>query len=213
MRAHIIFHSIGGHTYDLAEAIAEGVRRVPGCEASLYRVPETFDEETLTRLGSESERFDHIPVAQWGDAEPILEADAIILGAPTHFGRMSSQLQDYLDHTAAPPWLNGDLIGKVGAAFTSTASQNGGAEETIRGMQTTLMHFGMVVVPMPNRHDIFEMRQIDVVVGGTQYGASCAVGGGEAMRPVHDYEKNLGRLHGEFIAKVALALELGRKQM
>lgn len=213
MRAHIIFHSISGHTYDLAEAIVEGVRSVSGCEAYLFRVPETYDIKTLSHLNPEIERFEHVPVAEWGDLKPILEADALILGGPTYFGRMSSQIHDYLDHTAASPWLKGDMIGRAGAAFTSTASQNGGAEEAIRGMHTTLMHFGMVIVPLPNRHKIYEMRQHDVVIGGTQYGASCAVGGGKGARPVHEYEKNLGRLHGEFIARVALALQRGRKTM
>lgn len=213
MRAHIIFHSISGSTYGVAKAIAEGVRSVPGCEANLFRVPETFDEKTLAGLGWKKELLEDVPVVEWGDPKPLVDADAIILGGPTYFGNISSQLHDYLDHTAAELWLRGDLIGRVGAAFTATASQNGGAEEAIRGMHTTLMHFGLVVVPMPNRNGIPEMRQHDVPIGGTAYGASCAVGGGPTTRPVHEYEKNLARLHGEFIAKVALALELGRKEM
>lgn len=210
MKAVILFHSVSGHTYDLAEAIASGIRSVDNCTAELFRVYDPFSDAEVKYIKPCRERFAHIPEAKWFDISPIEGADAIILGGPVYFGQISSPVYDYLQHTTAPPWLEGTYNGKVGAAFTSCASQNGGAEEAIRNMHTTIMHYGMVVVPFPNRHDVPELRQHDIPSGGTPYGASSASGGGNTYHEVIPEEITLAHMHGAFIAKVARALEISK---
>ncbi len=211
MKAVILFHSISGHSYDLAQAIAEGVRSVPGCAAEIFRVYDPYTDDELKYIQPCRETFAHVPVASWGDISPVQGADAIIVGGPVYFGQISSPVYDYLQHTTAPPWLAGTYNGKAAAAFASCASQNGGAEEAIRNMHTTLMHYGMVIVPFPNNHGVLEMRQHDVPIGGTSYGASAANGMGPTYRRVNDMEKSLARQHGAYIARVALALKRSKE--
>jgi len=205
MKASIIFYSVSGRTYDLAEAIAEGVRSEEECEAKLYRVQDPFDKEETKYWAPKYERFANVSEAKWGDLTPF-DADAIIVGAPVFFGQMCAPLYDWFDHTTAKPWLEGTMRGKAAAAFCTCASQNGGAEMALHSFQVTLMHFGMVIVPFPNSHNVVEMREHDFPIGGTPYGATGSVGMGPTYRELCDMEKSLGRQHGAYIAKVAKAL-------
>ena len=81
------------------------------------------------------------PLIEGPDA--LAEYDAIIVGAPTRYGRMPSQMAAFWDTTGGV-WMRGALIGKVGSVFASTASQHGGQETTITSFHTTLLHHGMV---------------------------------------------------------------------
>lgn len=210
MKATILFTSVAGHTYDLAEAIAEGFRS-EGFEANLWRVQETFSDDDVKFWGAQRERFAHVQEAKWGDLTPLKDIDALFVGGPVYFGNISSSVYDWLQHTAAPPWLNGDLHTVPCAAFCSCASQNGGAEEAIRNMHTTLMHFGMPIIPFPSHHTIHEMRQHDMPIGGTVYGCSAANGMNATVRPVHEMEKTLARMHAAYVAKIAKALKTLRE--
>src|SRR5262245_61790770 len=136
MRIQVIFYSMYGHVYRLAEAVAEGARGVSGAEVALYQVAELVRDEALERTGAKQARaaFAHVPVAT--DPSIMAEADAIIFGSPTRFGNMTAQMRNFLDHTGQM-WAQGTLIGKVGSVFTSTATQHGGAETTITSFHNT----------------------------------------------------------------------------
>lgn len=211
MKASIIFYSVSGRTYDLAEAIAEGVRSIEDCEAQLYRVQDPFKPEETKFWAPKYEKFAHIPEAKWGDLTPFNDADAIIVGAPVFFGQFCAPLYDWFHHTTAGPWLAGSMRGKVGATFCTCASQNGGAEVAMHSFQITLMHFGLALVPFPNAHDIKELREHDFPMGGTPYGCSGSVGMGPTYRELVDMEKSLGRQHGAYIAMVAKALAANKE--
>jgi len=120
----IVFYSMYGHTRQMAEAVAVGVREVPGCEPIIKRVPETLSKEVLGKMGAlEAQKsMAHIPVVHVDD---LASADAIIFGTPTRFGNMCGQMRQFLDATGQL-WAKGSLVGKVGSVFASSATQHGG---------------------------------------------------------------------------------------
>lgn len=203
MKINIIIHSIYGHIYELAQAMAEGARTVAGSEVFIYQVPETLPESILTEMeGLETKKgFAHVPVAT---IENLLEADAIILGAPTYFGKMSAQMSAFLDQTGSL-WANGELINKIGSAFTSTADQNGGQEETLRGIHTTMLHHGMIIVGVPSSLKFLELHRTNEISGGTCYGASSVAGEGFTKR-VSANELAIAKLQGRHVAEITQKL-------
>jgi NAD(P)H dehydrogenase (quinone) len=147
VKVQVVFYSMYGHIYRMAEAVAEGARELEGAEVALYQVPELVPEEVLERSGAKAARsvFAHVPIIQ---PAQLAEADAIIFGAPTRFGNMCAQMRNFLDQTGGL-WAKGALIGKVGSVFTATATQHGGQETTLTSFHTTLLHHGMIIVGTP----------------------------------------------------------------
>ncbi len=173
MKMLIVFYSTYGHVYQMAQAVAEGARQVPGTDVDIRQVPETLTDEVLDKMGAvESKKvFSQVPVCT---VEELVKADAIIFGTPTRFGNMCGQMRQFLDATGQL-WANGSLIGKVGSVFVSTATQHGGQESTILSFHTTLLHHGFVVVGLP--YSFQGQMRIDEVTGGSPYGASTIAGG------------------------------------
>jgi NAD(P)H dehydrogenase (quinone) len=109
----------------------------------------------------------------------------------------------FLDRTGGL-WARGALNGKVGAAFTSTATQHGGQETTLFSLITNLLHFGMVVVGLP--YSFQGQSRLDEVTGGAPYGATTIAGGDGSRQPSEtelDGARYLGRYVAEIAAKVA----------
>lgn len=192
----VLYYSSYGHIEQMAQAVAEGARGA-GAQVDIKRVPETVPEEIAK--GAYFKLDQAAPVATVDDLENY---DAIILGAPTRYGRMPAQMAAFLDATGGL-WARGALNGKVGAAFTSTASQHGGQETTLFSMITNLLHFGMVIVGLPYSHQ-GQMR-IDEVVGGAPYGAT-TIAGGKGERQPSPTELDGARHQGELVAKTAAKL-------
>lgn len=205
MKTQIVFYSMYGHVYRMAEAVAQGVREVDGAEAILYQVPELVPEEALEKAGAKQTReaFAHIPIA---DPDQLGEADAIIFGTPTRFGNMCAQMRNFLDQTG-PLWMSGALVGKVGSVFISTASQHGGQETTITSFHTTLFHHGMIVVGVPYSEQ--RLLNMDEITGGTPYGAS-TLAAADGSRQPSENEIAIARFQGRHVAEIALALKQGR---
>ncbi len=137
-------------------------------------------------------------------AEPdeLANYDAIIVGTDTRYGRMSSQMANFFDRTGGL-WAEGALVGKLGAAFTSTASQHGGQETTLISILTNLLHHGLVVTGLPYSFQV--QLRLDQVTGGTPYGAS-TLAGGDGSRPVSDNERDGARFLGQHVAQLASRL-------
>jgi len=163
MKIQVVFYSMYGHVWRLAEAVAEGARQVDGAEGSLWQVPELVPDDVLDKSGAKPARaaFAHVPVAQ---PNQLADADAIVFGTPTRFGNMAAQMRNFLDQTGGL-WVRGALIGKVGGVFCSTGTQHGGQETTITSFHTTLLHQGMIIVGVPYA----EQRLVNMseVSGGT----------------------------------------------
>lgn len=201
VKVQVVFYSMYGHIYRMAEAVAEGAREVEGAEVTLLQVPELIPDESLIRTGAKAARdqFAHIPVAT---ADRLPEADAIIIGTPTRFGNMAAQMRNFWDQTGKL-WAQGALIGRVGSAFTSSATQHGGQESTILSTHITLLHHGMVIVGMPYS----EARQmgLEEIKGGSPYGASTITGGDGARFP-SDAELGMARFQGKHVTQIAKKL-------
>lgn len=201
MKVLIVFYSTYGHIYEMAKAVAEGVREIPGAEAILRRVPETLKPEILEKMGAAGFQasISHIPEATHADLEA---ADAIIFGTPTRFGNMIGQMRLFLDSTG-PLWTKGALVGKIGSVFSSTATQHGGQESTILSFHTTLLHHGMLVAGLP--YAFQGQTRIDEITGGSPYGASTIAGGsGERMPSANELDG--ARYQGRYVAGLAAKL-------
>ena len=198
----IVHYSMYGHIFKMAEAVAEGVRQVEGCEAVIKRVPETLSYEVLGMMGAldAQKSMAHIPVATVGD---LADADAIIFGTPTRFGNMCGQMRQFLDATGGL-WVKGTLVGKVGSVFASSATQHGGQESTILSFHTTLLHQGMVVVGLP--YTFAGQMGVGEITGCSPYGAS-TIAGGQGERMPSDNELAGARFQGAHVARIALKLK------
>ena len=200
-KIQVIFYSMYGHIFKMAEAVAAGAREVEDAQVDIYQVAELVPESTLERMGAKAARqvFAHIPLAK---VEQLPEADAILFGTPTRFGNMCAQMRNYLDQTGQL-WLKGSLIGKVGSVFTSTATQHGGQETTITSFHTTLLHQGMVIVGVPySEQGLLNMKEI---TGGSPYGAG-TLAGGDGSRQPSENELAIARFQGKHVAQIAKKL-------
>ena len=192
----VLYYSSYGHIETMANAVAEGARNA-GATADVMRVPETVPLEIAQKSYFKLDQA--APVATIADLEHY---DAIIVGTGTRFGRMSSQMAAFLDQ-AGGLWARGALNGKVGGAFTSSASQHGGNETTLFSIITNLLHFGMTIVGLDYGH-AGQMGH-EVVVGGAPYGAT-TIAGGQGERQPSDAELDGARYQGRRVAEVATKL-------
>jgi NAD(P)H dehydrogenase (quinone) len=200
-KVHVIFYSMYGHVWRLAEAIVEGAREVNGTDVQLFQVAETLPVEVLEKMGAvqAKQAFAHVPVA---DPKRLAEADAIILGTPTRYGSATAQMRAFLDATGQL-WAAGALIGKVGSAFTSTASQHGGQETTLLTLSTFFFHQGMVIAGVP--YSSQELLNMSELSGGTPYGAS-TVAGPRGERHPSANELAIAQAQGRHVAQIASKL-------
>ena len=189
----VLYYSSYGHVEQMAAAVAEGVREA-GAEAVVKRVPETVPEAVAK--ASHFKLDQAAPVAAVADLEHY---DAIIVGCPTRFGRLPSQMASFFDQ-AGGLWARGALNGKVGGAFTSTATQHGGQEVTLFSVITNLLHFGLIIVGLP--YSFQGQTTIDEIVGGSPYGAT-TIAGGQGQRPPSAIELDGARYQGRLIAETA----------
>ena len=192
----VLYHSAYGHIETMAQAVAEGAREA-GAQVDIKRVPETVPEEVA--------RAAHFKLDQAAPIATIAELadyDAIIVGAGTRFGRMNSQMAAFLDQ-AGGLWARGALNGKVGGAFTSTATQHGGQETTLFSIITNLLHFGMVIVGLD--YGFAGQMKLDEITGGSPYGAT-TIAAGDGSRQPSENELAGARYQGRRIAETAAKL-------
>ena len=196
-RVLILYYSTYGHIETMAHAVAEGVREA-GAEAVVKRVPETVPEEIARRAHFKLDQ--PAPVAK---VEELGDCDAIVLGVPTRYGRMASQMAAFWD-AAGALWARGALHGKVGSAFTSTATQHGGQETTLFSAITNLLHFGMVIVGLP--YSFQGQMTLEEITGGSPYGAT-TIAGGQGQRQPSENELAGARFQGRLVAETAAKLK------
>lgn len=192
----VLYYSSYGHIEQMAEAVAEGAREA-GASVDIKRVPDLVPEEVARNAHYKLDQ--KAPIAK---IEDLANYDAIIVGTGTRFGRMSSQMANFLDQ-AGGLWAKGVLHGKVGGAFTSTATQHGGQETTLFTIITNLLHFGMVIVGMDYGHA--GQMTLDEVTGGSPYGAT-TITGGDGSRQPSENELLGARYQGRKIAETAMKL-------
>ncbi|HEX5377243.1 MAG TPA: NAD(P)H:quinone oxidoreductase [Phenylobacterium sp.] len=192
----VLYHSAYGHIEAMANAVAEGAREA-GAQVDVKRVPETVPEEIAR--GAHFKLDQAAPIAK---VEELADYDAIVVGVGTRFGRMASQMAAFLDQ-AGGLWAKGALHGKVGGAFTSTATQHGGQETTLFSVITNLLHFGMVIVGLD--YGYAGQMTLSEITGGSPYGAS-TIAGGDGSRQPSENELAGARYQGRKIAQTAAKL-------
>lgn len=196
-RILVLYHSTYGHIETMAKAIAEGARSIEGAEVDIRRVPELVPEDVARKAGYKLDQ--EAPLAK---VDELPNYDAIIIGAGTRYGRIASQMANFLDQTGGL-WARGALEGKVGSAFTSTATQHGGQETTLMAIHTNLLHFGMVCVGLP--YSYAGQMTLDEITGGAPYGATTIAGGDGSRQPSRN-ELDGARYQGRLVAELARKL-------
>ena len=196
-RILVLYHSTYGHIEAMAEAVAEGARSVDGSVVDIRRVPELVPEELARQSGYKLGQA--APVAT---VDELGDYDAVIVGAGTRYGTAASQMRNFLDQTGGL-WMKGGLVGKVGSAFTSTATQHGGQETTLIGLIQTLLHHGMLIAGLP--YAWAGQQRMDEITGGSPYGAT-TITGGDGSRMPSENELEGARWQGRYVAETAKKL-------
>jgi NAD(P)H dehydrogenase (quinone) len=192
----VLYYSTYGHLETMANAVAEGARAT-GATVDIKRIPETVPADI-----AKASYFKLDQAAPEAKPEDMVNYDAIIVGAPTRFGRVPAQFAAFFD-AAGGLWATGALTGKVGGAFTSTATQHGGQELTLFSMLTNLLHFGLTIVGLP--YSFQGQTTIAEVSGGSPYGAT-TISGGQGERQPSANELEGARFQGKLIAETASKL-------
>jgi len=197
-KVYIVFYSMYGHIYKMAQAVEAGAKSAPDTEVSLFQVKETLPDEVLTKMGAldAKKAWAQVPTIQ---PAQLADADAIIFGIPTRFGLVVSPMQTLFDATGQL-WAQGKLVGKVGSVFASTATQHGGQETTIVHAHTFLFHQGMVVVGVP--YACPNLSNMTEITGGTPYGAT-TIAGSKGDRQPTENELAIARYQGKHVAEIA----------
>ncbi len=193
----MLYYSRHGALAQMAQRVARGIERVPGCQARIRTVPAV---SAVCEAVAEP-----IPASgpPYATREDLVECAGLAMGSPTRFGNMAAPLKHFLDGTS-DLWLSGALAGKPAAVFTSTSSLHGGQESTLLSMMLPLLHHGMLLLGLPYS----EPALMSTATGGTPYGAS-HVAGPDGDRPVSEDEHQLCLAMGQRLARTALALRRG----
>ena len=196
----IAFYSTYGHMYGMARAFAEGVTAA-GAVADVRRIPETLPQDVLAKMGAvEAQRaFADVPLVNAAD---LAQYDAIVIATPTRFGSVPAQVRTFLDATGQL-WFGGALVGKVGSAMVSTATQHGGQETTFRTVRNFFLHHGMAVVGLPASFP--GLVGVEEVKGGSPHGAS-TITGADGSRLPSAVELEGARFQGKHVATIAAKL-------
>lgn len=197
----VVYYSSYGHVEQLAYAVAQGAREIEGVEAFVKRVPELVPAEVAANAHYKLDQ--PAPIATVAE---LPDYDGIIIGTPTRYGVMCSQMKNFIDQTGGL-WAKGALNGKVGSVFASTASQHGGQETTITSTHAVLFHLGLIVVGLP--YSFGGLTRMDEVTGGTPYGATTLANSDGSRQPSAN-ELEGARYQGRHVADITAALGRGR---
>lgn len=198
----VLYYSMYGNVYAMAKEVVSGIEQVENAQPILRKVSDLLPESVIKKnkdIQKAIELQKDVPVATLDD---LRGCDGLVLGTPTRFGNMCSQMRNFLDKTG-PLWLEGALIGKPAGIFTSSVSLHGGQESTCLASMLTLMHHGMIIVGIPSSTP----ELMKTSSGGTPYGASHVVGMQENFKPLTEEEKALCRFLGKRVATIALKLK------
>lgn len=196
MKILIVYYSMYGNTFELANYVAQGAKSVVGANVTIKQVPDLLPQEVIEKsqgIQAAKEKQKHIPIA---NPLELGDYDAIIWGTPTRYGNVCAQVRNFMDQTA-PLWLEGKLENKVSGVFTSTASLHGGQETTLTAAMLPLFHMGMIVVGVP--YSVPELSS--TTFGGTPYGPSHVAGAG-SDKPITEDEAAIAKAFGKRIAEV-----------
>ena len=201
MKLLVVYYSMYGHIYRMAQSVLAGALSVDGVQAELRRVPETLPRDVIEKMGA-VETLNAQKDVKVCTVDELAEADAVIFGTPTRFGNMCGQMKQFLDATGTL-WQSGALVGKAGSVFASSNTQHGGQESTILSFHIVLLHLGFVVVGLP--YSFPGQMEFDRISGCSPYGASTVAGPNGGFTP-NENELAGARFQGEHVARIAKKL-------
>jgi len=205
----IIFYSLYTHTWQLAQAIADGASEVEGVDVEMYQVPELLPPEVINKMGASQpkEAMKDIPIITPEIRKQVIKsADALVFGSPTRFGSMTAQMKMFFDGLGGL-WFENACVGKIASCFTGSGNQHGGQETTIMSMLVPLLHLGFIYAGLP--YSCAEQKETNEVSGGTPYGSSF-IAASDGSRAVSANEKACARYQGKHVATLAKELKAGR---
>ena len=199
-RILVVFYSMYGHIFRLAQEVAKGVNEAGG-EAIIKQVEELVPEKYLNKHAKQAkEKMKEIEIAN--PREDLKDIDGVMVGVPTRFGNMCSQMRNFWDQTGS---MWGSLIGKPAAVFTSSNTQHGGQETTLITTHITFLHHGCVVVGLP--YSFSGQSRMDEITGGSPYGLSTVAGEGPPYeRVTTDNELEMAKGYGKYLTNIARKL-------
>ncbi|CAN4269301.1 WrbA Multimeric flavodoxin WrbA [Methylophilaceae bacterium] len=190
----VLYYSQGGAVREMAQLIARGIESQAGVKARIRSVPKVSSNCEATEPDIPASGDPYVELSD------LQECIGLALGSPTRFGNMAAAMKYFLDSTVST-WLQGDLIGKPAAVFTSSGSMHGGNEATLLSMMLPLLHHGMVMVGIPYS----EAELSATKTGGTPYGASHVAGANDDLAISPD-ERKLCLALGKRLGQIALKL-------
>lgn len=186
----VLYYSRHGSTREMAKLIARGIEK-EGIEAKLRTVP------AISAVCEASEP----DIPEDGDIycsiDDLANCAGLAVGSPTRFGNMAAPLKYFWDNTSSL-WLNGSLINKPAAVFTSSSSLHGGQESTLLSMIIPLLHHGMLICGIPYSQAGLNRTQ----GGGSPYGAG-HYAGADNQRPIDTNETELCIALGQRLASIS----------
>lgn len=185
----VLYTSRHGDTAQLARHLARGIEE-SGIQARLRTLDESAGDGA-------TQASDGTPYCTIDD---LKNCAGLALGSPTRFGHMTSAMHRFIEQTSNL-WITGALIDKPAAVFTSTSTLHGGQESTLLSMMLPLLHQGMLMVGIP-----FSAEPLHSGTGGgSPYGAG-HVAGDNGENPINQDERQLARILGKRLGRIALTL-------
>lgn len=200
MKVLVVYYSLYGHVWQLAQAVAAGVKSVPGVEVVLRRVQEFPEvEQEMSQHPHALEVWKRQKDTPVCTLEDLKAADGILFGSPTRDGNMIAQMKRLIDSTVTI-WF--DFEGKPAGVFTSSASTHGGQETTCFTMMAPLLHLGLIIVGVPYSTPGMLHNEGR---GGTPYGASTIAGQKNELKPTKE-DLAIAQAQGRRVAEIAKKL-------
>ncbi|TEB31142.1 NADH-quinone oxidoreductase [Coprinellus micaceus] len=184
----IIIHTTFGTIHKLAEAEKAGIEKAGG-KVDLYQIPETLPADILAKMNA-APKPDYPIITP----DKLAEYDAFLLGIPAAFGAIPSQWKSFLDSTGQI-WATGGLAGKYAGVFVSTGGQGGGQEVTTISVLSTLVHHGIIFVPLGYTHALEQQGSLEEVHRGSPWAAGAFSGHGGSRKP-SELEFEIARRQG-----------------
>lgn len=195
VRLAIIYYSTYGTNFKMAQ-IAEDAAEDTGADVRLLRVKETAPEEVIESQEGWRNTLETMRQVPEVRSEDMEWANAYLFSAPTRFGVSASQLRAFID-TLGPLWQKGALANKAASGMTSALNAHGGQETTLISLYTTLMHWGVIIVP-PGYTDPIQFK-----AGGNPYGVTVTANNGSIPDDQQEAIRFQTRRLVEFAAKIA----------
>lgn len=163
LRVAVIYYSATGSLDGMARVLEETAEKA-GADVRRRHVRELAPPAAIDANPDWRAHVDALADEPVAEPEDIAWADVVLMGSPTRFGNIASQLQQYLD-LLGPLWSEGGLVDKVFAGFTASQTAHGGQESTLLSLYHVFHHFGGIIAA-PGYTDPTKFRD------GNPYGVS-----------------------------------------